>query len=184
MTDNPAGNSDSDAEGDPRRNKLNKIVELGFDPYGQRFDDRSWIGDIRNQQSEIKFVSKDGAKIDLPDEATVPADQFRNWIADQGEGQLSGPIVRAAGRIMLHRDKGKLMFIDIQDWTGTVQLFVGKAQVGDENWELIKCLDLGDLIGVDGQLRKTKTGELSIFADKIHVLCKALDPPPAKHISE
>ena len=70
----------------------------------------------------------------------------------------------------------------IQDWTGTVQLFIGKNQVGEENWELIKCLDLGDLIGVDGKLRKTKTGELSIFADQIHVLCKTLDPPPAKHV--
>ena len=182
MTEYPESTPTDQGDGDPRRNKLNQIIELGVDPYGQRFDDRGWINDIRNQQTEIKFVTKDGNSIDLPDEAAVPAAEFRNWIAEQGEGQMTGPDVRAAGRIMLHRDKGKLMFIDIQDWTGTIQLFVGKAQVGNENWELIKCLDLGDLIGVDGQLRKTKTGELSIFADKIHVLCKALDPPPAKHV--
>ena len=167
---------------DPRRKKLQRIIELGYDPYGQRFDDRQWINDIRNRTSEIAFLKADNSSVPLPDESEVPADKFKEWLAEQGEGQLQGPTVRAAGRVMLHRDKGKLVFIDIQDWTGTVQLFIGKNQVGEENWELIKCLDLGDLIGVDGKLRKTKTGELSIFADQIHVLCKTLDPPPAKHV--
>ena len=180
MTDTP--DNDSLSPEDSRRNKLNRIIELGHDPYGQRFDDRNWIGAIRDRAGEIKFINEAGDRLDLPSESEIPQDEFRNWLADQGKGQMEGPVVRAAGRIMLHRDKGKLLFVDIQDWTGTIQLFVGKNQVGDENWELIQCLDLGDLIGVDGQLRKTKTGELSIFADKIHVLCKALDPPPAKHV--
>ena len=180
MTDTPDNDSLSPEES--RRNKLNRIIELGCDPYGQRFDDRSCIGDIRSRATEIKFVTEDGNQIDLPSETDVPQDQFRNWVSEQGTGRLQGPRVRAAGRIMLHRDKGKLVFIDIQDWTGDVQLFVGKTQVGEENWDLISCLDLGDLIGVDGELRKTKTGELSIFAEKIHILCKALDPPPAKHV--
>ena len=180
MTDTPDNDSLSPEES--RRNKLNRIIELGCAPYGLRFDDRSWIGDIRSRATEIKFVTEDGNQIDLPSETDVPQDQFRNWVSEQGTGRLQGPRVRAAGRIMLHRDKGKLVFIDIQDWTGDVQLFVGKTQVGEENWDLISCLDLGDLIGVDGELRKTKTGELSIFAEKIHILCKALDPPPAKHV--
>ncbi len=178
-------NADSDSinEGsDPRRGKLNQLVELGYDPFGQRFDDRSWIRSIRNRQTEIRFIGSDGTAVELPSENDVPAEDFRHWISEQGDGQLKGPVVRAAGRIMLHRDKGKLIFIDIQDWTGSIQLFVGKNQVGEENWKLIQCLDLGDLVGVDGEMRKTKTGELSIFADKIHILCKALDPPPAKHI--
>ena len=181
MTENQDDTAGAEGE-DPRRNKLDRIIELGVDPYGQRFDDREWIGAIRDRVSEIQFHKTDGGQVALPSESEVPADQFRNWMADQGDGQLQGPKVRAAGRIMLHRDKGKLMFIDIQDWTGSIQLFVGKNQVGEKNWELIQCLDLGDLIGVDGQLRKTKTGELSIFADEIHVLCKTLDPPPAKHV--
>lgn len=181
MTENQENSTGAEGD-DPRRNKLNRIIELGHDPYGQRFDDREWIGAVRDRVDEIQFHKTDGGQVALPSEQDVPADQFRNWVAEQGDGQLQGPTVRAAGRIMLHRDKGKLMFIDIQDWTGSVQLFVGKNQVGEENWELIQCLDLGDLIGVDGQLRKTKTGELSIFADKIHVLCKTLDPPPAKHV--
>ena len=95
--------------------------------------------------------------------------------------EQQGPKVRAAGRIVLRRKKGKLIFTDIRDWTGQIQLFIGMNQVGEENWELCQCLDLGDIIGVDGELRKTKTGELTIFAEKIHFLTKSLETPPAKH---
>jgi lysyl-tRNA synthetase class 2 len=82
---------------------------------------------------------------------------------------------------VLQRDAGKLRFVDIQDWSGKVQLFIGKNQVGDRNWELAGYFDLGDIIGVDGELRRTKTGELTIFADELHFLCKAIEPPPEKH---
>ena len=173
---------DDDAVRAARRKKMEQIESLGYDPFGQRFDDRQWIRQIRDRMSEVKFVKEDGTSVDLPAESEVPQAQFRQWKSDQGAGNLEGPRVRAAGRIMLNRNKGKLVFIDIQDWTGNIQLFVGKNQVGEENWELIQCLDLGDLIGVDGQLAKTQTGETSIFAEKIHLLCKTLDPPPAKHI--
>jgi len=166
---------------DSRRVKLEKIIELGYDPYGQRLDDRDMIGDIRNRVSEIKFVKEDGGELDLPTEEELGETPFREWCKEQGKGSLTGPKVRAAGRILLHRDKGKLQFIDIEDWTGRIQLFVGRNQVGDENWALIECLDLGDLIGIDGMLRRTQTGELSIFAEKIHILCKTQHQPPAKH---
>ena len=165
-----------------RRNNLNRIIELGIDPWGQRFDDRDMIGDIQNRAGEIKFIAQSGDEIELPGDEELRDKSFREWCKEQGKGSLTGPKVRAAGRILLHRDKGKLQFIDIEDWTGRIQLFVGKTQVGDENWELIQCLDLGDLVGVDGALRRTQTGELSIFADKIHILCKTLDQPPAKHV--
>ncbi len=181
-TDDGINESGADGVLAARRRKLHQIRELGLDPYGQRFANRQSIAEIRGRQSEIRFVTPQGQAIELPSDADVPQAEFRNWKSEQGAGELVGPTVRAAGRIMLHRDKGKLLFIDIQDWTGTVQLFVGKSQVGEENWALIECLDLGDLIGVDGQLRKTNTGELSIFADRIHLLCKTLDPPPAKHV--
>ncbi len=74
---------------------------------------------------------------------------------------------------MLQRKKGKLIFLDIRDWTGQIQLFIGKNQVGEENWALAECLDLGDMIGVDGELKRTKTGELTIFAEKLHFLTKS-----------
>ena len=164
-----------------RRAKLQKLMELGVDPWGQRFDDRSLIGPIRERIAEIKYRTEDGREISLPAELGNEDFDFRAWKAEQGKGELLGPKVRAAGRIMLHRDKGKLNFIDIDDWSGRIQLFVGKNQVGEENWEIVKCLDLGDLIGVDGDLKVTNTGELSIFASQIHFLTKTLDSPPAKH---
>ena len=164
-----------------RRAKMQKLTELGVDPWGQRFDDRSLIGPIRERISEIKYRTESGDEIELPSELGTEGFDFRGWKAEQGKGELIGPRVRAAGRIKLHRDKGKLNFIDIDDWSGRIQLFVGKNQVGDENWEIVKCLDLGDLIGVDGDLKVTNTGELSIFATEIHFLTKTLASPPAKH---
>ena len=177
-----ATSSEGESPEEARRRKLERIQELGHDPYGQRFDDRELLGKIRDRQSEIKFEKADGGTVDLPAESELEDGKFRDWLGEQGEGKLTGPKVRAAGRILLHRDKGKLQFIDIEDWTGRIQLFVGQKQVVDGNWDLIQCLDLGDIIGVDGELRRTKTGELSIFASDIHVLCKTLDPPPAKHV--
>ena len=107
---------------------------------------------------------------------------MRQWRADNGPGTEIGPQVRAAGRIMLQRDKGKLRFIDIQDWTGKIQLFVGQKQVGESDFELAGLFDLGDLIGVDCRLGVTNTGELTIFAEKLLFLTKSIEPPPAKHV--
>lgn len=169
-----------------RRRKLDRIIELGHDPWGGRFDDRTQIGEIRAQADQIRYVTEAGDELTLPelDGQNLRDDSeksFRQWLADAGKGTMVGPMVRAAGRIVLHRDKGKLHFVDIQDWTGQIQLFIGQKQVGEENWELVKCFDLGDIVGVDGQLRRTKTGELSIFAEKLHFLTKSLEPPPEKH---
>src|SRR3954464_3050850 len=164
-----------------RREKLERIAQLGHDPWGSRFDDHAAIADIRARTGEIVFKTQDGRQIALPDTATAGADfDFRKWLSEQGAGEMTGPHVRAAGRIVLHRDKGKLQFIDIRDMTGQIQLFVGQQQVGDD-WELAKCLDLGDIIGVDGELRRTKTGELSIFVSKLTMLTKSLAAPPEKH---
>ncbi len=93
---------------------------------------------------------------------------------------MVGPKVRAAGRIVLQRPGGKLIFADIRDMTGQIQLFIGQKQVGDD-WQLAECFDLGDVIGVDGELRRTKTGELSIFAERLTMLTKSLAAPPEKH---
>jgi lysyl-tRNA synthetase class 2 len=93
---------------------------------------------------------------------------------------MVGPKVRAAGRIVLQRPGGKLIFADIRDMTGQIQLFIGQKQVGD-GWQLAECFDLGDIIGVDGELRRTKTGELSIFVERLTMLAKSLAAPPEKH---
>jgi lysyl-tRNA synthetase, class II len=164
-----------------RREKMRKIAALGVDPWGGRFDDRALIGEIRAQQGEIRYVRELGGPIEPPDRAKQPEIDFRGWMQDQGKGEWSGPKVRAAGRIMLSRDAGKLKFINIQDWTGNIQLLVGKAQVGEESWALAENFDLADIIGVDGKLAYTKTGELTIFAEQLHFLTKSIAPPPEKH---
>jgi lysyl-tRNA synthetase class 2 len=164
-----------------RRAKLARIIELGHDPWGSRFDGRQSIADIRGRAGEIVYRKADGANLPLPAlETDDERAALRTWLADKGPGEMVGPKVRAAGRIVLSRDKGKLLFIDVRDMTGDIQLFIGQSQVGAD-WELAKCFDLGDIIGVDGTLRRTKTGELSIFADRLHILTKSIETPPEKH---
>ncbi len=145
-----------------RREKMRKIQELGIDPWGARFDDHMAVSTIRAREHEITVEP-------IPEGS------------DQREPTQHGPQVRAAGRIVLQRKKGKLIFLDIRDWTGQIQIFVGRGQVGEENWALAECLDLGDLIGVDGVLKRTKTGELTIFSEKLHFLTKSIETPPDKH---
>ncbi len=91
-----------------------------------------------------------------------------------------GPPVRIAGRITLRRGQGKVNFLQVRDWTEGVQVFVGKNQVGEAGWALAAELDLGDLIGVDGTLGRTRTGELTVFAQGLTFLGKCLLPPPEK----
>lgn len=164
-----------------RREKMRKIEALGLDPWGQRFDGHLSTADIRAKEVEIV--------VEEPQESTESQQVAKPESAKEGDGTASwrkpepiqhGPKVRAAGRIILQRKKGKLIFLDIWDWTGKIQVLIGASQVGEQNWELAQCFDLGDIIGVDGELRRTKTGELSIFAENLHFLSKSIETPPAK----
>ncbi len=83
--------------------------------------------------------------------------------------ETPGPRVRVAGRIMLRRGQGKVNFLQLRDWTEQIQIFIGKNQVGEAGWALAAELDLGDLLGVDGTLGRTKTGELTVFAEGLDV---------------
>jgi len=163
-----------------RRHKLEQIAALGVDPWGGRFDGRQWIGDLRARAGEVCYRLETGAEVPLPDMQAEGFD-FRAWKSQQGAGEMVGPKVRAAGRIMLQRPTGKLVFLNLRDWTGDIQIFVGKKQVGEAGFALAGLFDLGDIIGVDGQLAFTNTGELTIFAEQLHFLCKSLAPPPEKH---
>ena len=135
-----------------RQEKLKGIAALGLDPWGQRFDGHTAVADAR------LFEVPEGA----------------------GSNGVVGPTVRVAGRIMLRRGQGKVNFLQVRDWTGAIQIFVGKNQVGEAGWELAGLLDLGDLVGVDGALGYTKTGELTVFATALTILGKSLLPPPEK----
>jgi lysyl-tRNA synthetase class 2 len=144
-----------------RRDKLRKLEQLGVDPWGQRFDDHQPIAQIRARESEIAV------------EAAPPDAKQRP--------QQHGPKVRAAGRIVLQRPQGKLVFLTIRDWSEQIQVFIGRSQVGEENWALAECFDLGDVVGIDGELKHTNKGELTIFAEKLHFLTKSVEPHPDKH---
>jgi lysyl-tRNA synthetase class 2 len=136
-----------------RREKLDRIAALGFDPWGQRFDGHRAIAEVRA----------------LPLPKVI-----------EGQAAEPGPLVRVAGRVMLRRGQGKVVFLELRDWTERIQVFIGKKQVGDTGWELVDQLDLGDLIGVDGRLGLTKTGEITVFAESLTFLSKSLLPPPEK----
>ena len=86
---------------------------------------------------------------------------------------------KAAGRIVLLRDIGKLIFITLRDRSGTIQIGLSKKLLS-EQWTLAKLLELGDIIGASGQLGRTKTGEITIWADNLVLLSKCLLPPPEK----
>jgi len=88
--------------------------------------------------------------------------------------------VKAAGRIMAIRGHGKAVFLDIKDWTGKIQVYIRRDKVGPEKFELVELLDLGDILGVEGGLAKTRTGEITIFAADFRILSKALLPLPEK----
>ncbi|HEV8060592.1 MAG TPA: lysine--tRNA ligase [Gemmataceae bacterium] len=129
-----------------RSEKLERIVALGIDPWGSRFDGHQAIESVRALQ---------------PD-ADPPVR------------------VRIAGRIVQRRGMGKVFFLDLKDWTGRIQVYLGQKQIGAQSWLLAQELDLGDLLGIDGTLGKTRTGELTVFADAVQFLGKSLLPHPDK----
>ncbi len=135
-----------------RLEKLRRIEAMGLDPWGQRFDAHQPIAAVR--------------ALPLPPPEATP--------------ETPGPKVRIAGRIVLRRGQGKVNFLDLRDWTGQIQVLIGKSQVGEAGWNLAQELDLADLLGVDGTLGHTKKGEITVFAEALTFLGKSLNPPPEK----
>jgi lysyl-tRNA synthetase class 2 len=133
--------------------RLERVGELrarGDEPYPYRFDRTHRLGEVRDAWGEL--------------EAGTETDNR----------------VAVAGRIMLKRDSGKLVFATIRDRDGEVQLFVSKAVVGDEGFADVKALDLGDWVGVHGTVMTTRKGELSVKAEHVELLAKAIRPLPDK----
>ncbi len=94
--------------------------------------------------------------------------------------ELEGKTVRVAGRMMSKRIMGKASFCTIQDLKGNIQSYVARDSLGEEEYKDFKKLDIGDIIGIEGSVFKTKTGEISIHAEKIVLLSKSLLPLPEK----
>jgi lysyl-tRNA synthetase class 2 len=100
------------------------------------------------------------------------------WTAEALEAEARR--VKVAGRIMLKRVQGKVSFVQLQDFTGRIQLFVHKGTLGDEAYDAFKGWDSGDIIGAEGVLMRTRTGELSVRIEALRLLTKNLRPLPDK----
>jgi lysyl-tRNA synthetase class 2 len=94
------------------------------------------------------------------------------------EYSTTGKVVSAAGRVMAIREMGKASFCHIQDFYGRIQLYVALNNIGEQNYRLFKKLDIGDIIGVKGTVKKTKTGEITIFITELTLLSKNIRPLP------
>lgn len=111
------------------------------------------------------------------------AKELHDHHQEKTEAELSSHPITAkiAGRMMTRRLMGKASFVHVQDMTGRLQLYIRQEDVGFESYETFKQWDLGDIIGAEGHLFKTKTGELSLKVQKIILLTKAIRPLPDKY---
>ena len=154
-----------------RRGKLEKYKELGLDPFGQRYD--------------VKYHSAD-----VKDIANKEVEEFKNAHKDLNEEELKEQLhqyieeknitVTVAGRIMFIRKMGKASFFSIQDRAGKIQIYIRKDVVGDEQYDLFKLADIGDIVGIEGIVMLTQTGEITVRCSKYTHLVKALRPLPEK----
>lgn len=135
-----------------RRQKLEELRDNGIYPYGRKYE---------RQDLAKTLAAKYG---------------------DQDKDELNDnmPKTKIAGRMLAKRGKGKVGFADLYDRTGKIQIYVRKDIVGEENYHIFKRADLGDFLGIEGEVMKTDTGELTIRALHVTFLSKALRPLPNK----
>ena len=134
-----------------RREKMNRLKEQGIDPFGSKF--------VRTGTSKTLRTYQELTREELE------------------EKQI--PLV-LAGRIMTLRKMGKASFFHLQDRDGEFQCFISRDSVGEESYNIFKTADIGDIVGVEGHVMKTNTGELSLKVTKYTHLTKALRPLPEK----
>jgi lysyl-tRNA synthetase class 2 len=135
--------------------RLDKVAQLrqkGVDPFGGRY--------VRSHEVETLRETYE----------TVPKDELV---------QMS-VVVCIAGRMMQRREMGKATFFHLQDGSGKLQAYVRADQVGEDTYETFLLLDIGDIVGIEGTLFHTKTGELSVRVQRLTVLTKSLHPLPEK----
>ena len=130
-----------------RRGKLEKIAELGFEPYGGRFDWTHHTNDI---------------------------------LADAEALEKSEEHVKLAGRIMIIRGHGKTAFCKLRDEKGDIQLYFRKDALDEKEWSLFKLVDMGDILGVEGTVFTTHSGEVTVRVFSFPMLSKSLRPLPEK----
>ena len=128
----------------------------------------------RDKLAELQQAGKDPFQITKYD-VTHHSTDIKNHFEE-----LDGQKVSVAGRVMSKRVMGKASFCNIQDLPGNIQCYVARDSLGEEAYKDFKKLDIGDIVGVEGVVFKTKTGEISIHAEKITLLSKSLQILPEK----
>ncbi len=162
-----------------RRENRDAVIELGMLPYGERADGLMTLADAHGQYDEAADIANKEsnqarklAKRENPDlaEADLPA------IVDDR------PRVKVAGRVMLHRDNGKLIWLNLRDHTrDAFQIAISKRDCESLGFKLAKVLDGGDIVIAEGPVTMTNTGEVTCWADTLIPASKCLVPPPEKH---
>ena len=135
-----------------RRDKALKLRELGYDPFGSRYDRSDYAIDVKEKYESVDH------------------DAFESMT----------DTVRVAGRIMFIRKMGKASFFSIKDKSGSIQVYISINDVGEYIYNLFKSADIGDIVGVYGKVMKTRTGEVTIKCLEYTPLVKALRPLPEK----
>jgi lysyl-tRNA synthetase class 2 len=135
-----------------RIQKLQQIQEIGYDPYPTFYRNTHTLADVVTHYAE-----KSGEELEHAKET-----------------------VRVAGRILTNRPFGKAGFITLSDGEGQLQVYAKKDQLPDRDFQLYKLLDIGDFIGVEGTLFRTRTGELTVLASEMTFLAKCFLPLPEK----
>jgi len=133
-----------------RKRKLEELKQLGINPYAYSFEQKDHAEEIKGRYRKLKNEEKTEDK------------------------------VKAAGRLMQLRKMGKASFAHLQDATGKIQLYFREDDVGKKQYGLLKKFDIGDIIGAEGTVFKTKTGEITIYVKKFGLLTKSLKPLPEK----
>lgn len=136
-----------------RREKLDELRALGIDPFGQKYERTHMAGDILEKYKDLSKEELEEQKIQ----------------------------VSIAGRIMAKRVMGKASFAHIQDLSGKIQIYVRQDSVNETQYAAFGVLDLGDIVGVKGEVFITKTGEMTIKVTDLEVLSKSLYPLPDKY---
>ena len=133
-----------------RIEKLNQIKKMGTNPYPYTFNKKNHASEILEKYKKLK------------------------------DHEITKDNVSIAGRIMTLRLMGKASFLHLQDETGKIQVYLRQDDIGEKNYELFRKFDMGDIIGIEGNVFKTKAGEISVWAKKIELLCKSIRPLPEK----
>src|SRR5450759_5857424 len=145
-------------------------------------DENQLMAERREKLKALRQAQAEGKGAAFPNDfkpTDHAADLFAAHAGQTPEGLIEqGAVAKVAGRMMLKRVMGKASFATLQDSTGRIQIYIKGEDVGEDMYASFKHWDLGDIIGAEGKIFKTKTGELSIHASRVRLLTKSLRPMP------